>query len=148
MYCAIPIILGEFLTILYNFPAEIEYFHAKTKNIAIATIFAAIINILLNYIFIRKYGYIAAAYTTLVTYIFYFIFHYIVAQRIQKEKVFTNNAFLVGGLLVFAAGMLTLFLVKVWLMRWFMAGIELLICIVIVVRNLGLKNICVFIKRL
>ena len=148
VYCAIPIILGGFLTILYNFPAEIEYFHAKTKNIAIATIFAAIINILLNYIFIRKYGYIAAAYTTLVTYIFYFIFHYIVAQRIQKEKVFTNNAFLVGGLLVFAAGMLTLFLVKVWLMRWFMAGIELLICIVIVVRNLGLKNICVFIKRL
>lgn len=37
------------------------------------------VNILLNLWFISRFGYVAAAYTTLATYVLYFVFHYFIA---------------------------------------------------------------------
>lgn len=62
-------------------------------------------NIGMNYIFIRRYGYIAAAYTTLATYFLYFLFHYLIAIKIEGKNLFSNNV-MVGctlGILVAVA---------------------------------------------
>lgn len=61
---------------LFNIFATIEYYHSETKYVALASVVAAVINIVLNKIFIMKFGYIAAGYTTLISYIAYSIFHY------------------------------------------------------------------------
>ena len=55
-YCTIPIVASGFFAFLYTLPASVEYYHEKTKAIAGATMIAAVVNIVLNYIFIKQYG--------------------------------------------------------------------------------------------
>lgn len=128
-YCTIPIVASGFFVFLYTLPASVEYYYAKTKRIAIATIIAAGINIGLNYIFILKYGYIAAAYTTLFTYILYFIFHYIQARRIMGCNLFSNSAIILSsvvlGIVMVLSYMLMDYIVIRWIIGVFILGIGL-----------------------
>ena len=61
----------------------------KTKLIATATSAGAFFNIILNYIFIRIFGYYAAGYTTLVCYMIYAAFHMYFMRQICREQL--NN---------------------------------------------------------
>lgn len=96
IYCSIPILLSGFFTFLYYLPAAVEYYNEKTTYIAIATVLAAGINILLNYLFIPLYGYIAAAYTTVITYILYFLFHCVMSIIIQGRFIFPKGPILIS----------------------------------------------------
>lgn len=46
----------------------------------------AALNIVLNYVFIKMFGYVAAGYTTFVCYLVYCIGHYIFVEHIIKKK--------------------------------------------------------------
>ena len=80
----IPLAFAIYFVFLYSLPVHVEYFYKKTKFIAVGTSLAAGINIALNYIFIRKYGYTASAWTTLVSYILLFVFHW------RKYRIFNS----------------------------------------------------------
>ena len=68
----------------------VEIYLEKTKGVAVASIISALTNILLNYIFIPKFGYLAAAYTTLVSYILLAVMHYIFLRlSIGHDKKFS-----------------------------------------------------------
>lgn len=82
-----PVAMSSFFMFLYTFFAVFEFYYEKTKYIMIATTLGAVLNILLNYIFINKYGYIAAGYTTLFCYIFFAIFHYAAMKKICKDHL-------------------------------------------------------------
>lgn len=118
MYSVIPIVVGGYFMFLYTFPSCVEYYYEKTKYIALGTGMAAGINIILNFLFIRKFGYLAAAYTTLVTYLLYFVFHYIIAWRVQKGCIFDTGKLVCYSVGTMAAGAVSLFLVEYWLVRW------------------------------
>ncbi len=77
-----PVLLGGFFAMAYTMPSIIEYYKEKTIHIAIGTGMAAIINIVLNAIFIPRYGYVAAAYTTLISYFCYYLYHSLISYRI------------------------------------------------------------------
>ncbi len=96
IYCAIPILISGFFTFLYYLPAAVEYYKERTTYIAIATVLAAGINILLNYLFIPLYGYIAAAYTTIITYILYFLFHCVMSIIIQGRFIFPKGPIIIS----------------------------------------------------
>lgn len=70
---------------LFNLFANIEYYYSETKFVAAASVGAALTNVILNYIFIHTFGYIAAGYTTLVSYILYSLGHYIFMCRVAKK---------------------------------------------------------------
>lgn len=95
IYCAIPVVAGGFFAGIYNVPCLVEYYHEKTKLIAISTVSAASLNIILNAFFIKRFGYIAAAYTTLFTYIVYFGAHYAMAKKIEGKDLFPHKLILV-----------------------------------------------------
>ena len=61
-------------------------FYEESKMITIGSILSAIINIILNVIFIKLFGYKAAAYTTLACYILLAIFHYIMMKKVCKKN--------------------------------------------------------------
>ena len=85
----IPVLcFGYIFVFLYQIYVNYSIYRKKTINITISTIIAAIINIVLNYIFIPKYGYRAAAYTTLTSYVILFILHYLNARIVLKGDVF------------------------------------------------------------
>ena len=70
-----PILGAGFFAMAYNIPSTVEYYYGKTSFIAVGTVLAAVLNVATNAIFIPQYGYLAAAYTTLGSYMVYFIFH-------------------------------------------------------------------------
>jgi len=89
-HAALPIVpvivvgyLGVFLYTLYG---NYSFYRKKTVLISIATLSAGAINIGLNYWLIPIYGYVAAAYTTLVSYFFLFLFHFLNVKYVLKEK--------------------------------------------------------------
>ncbi|MGN0403520.1 MAG: lipopolysaccharide biosynthesis protein [Acetatifactor sp.] len=122
--CVIPLVLGGYFSFLYTLPVLVEYFYEKTRYIAVGTTLAAVLNVILNYIFIQRYGYIAAAYTTMVTYFLYFVFHYVLAARIHGKSLFSGLQLfgICGGITVM--GFIALMLEKHLAVRF---GLELVI---------------------
>lgn len=90
----IPLSMSVYFIFLYSLPVMIEYFFKKTRYIAAGTIGASIINIILNFIFIPRFGYFAAAFTTLFSYILLFICHWIISKRLLQDDVFSLKVIL------------------------------------------------------
>ncbi len=118
IYCVIPIIAGGYFSYLYTIPCEIEYYNSKTGFIAVGTCSAAVINIILNYICILQWGYVAAAYTTLITYILYFLFHYILAWKIHGSCIFSNKSVLACSTAIVLVSFIELKLLNHVFIRW------------------------------
>lgn len=83
-----PICTGIFFQIMSLLFYDIEYYYKKTKQISFISVIAAVLNLILNFIFIRKFGYQAAAYTTLVCYFVFFVMHYIGKRCVTKVKIY------------------------------------------------------------
>ena len=81
------------------------YREKKFHYYYIILIVSCVINAILNYLFIPKLGYIAAAYATFITYLFYIIVLYIVSNKYYNIKVEWAR---VLSLYVFAFGLLFL----------------------------------------
>lgn len=118
-----PAILGIYFTFLYTLPAQIEHYYKKTKYIAIGTVAAAILNVVANYICVPMYGYEAAVYVTVVTYILYFVFHILIAWRITKKNLPFSVMKICGyGLCVCGMCFVVQMFLDSWLIRYLVAG--------------------------
>ena len=95
-----------------------ELFYKKTFIIALNSIAAAVINVFLNWLFIGKYGYLAAAYTTVAGYFILMILHYIAVRWILKEKIYRDGVYFVLLLCTGTAGCLFLFTYQTILLRY------------------------------
>lgn len=89
IYVIPPVAMSVFFMFAYPFFAVFEFYFEKTKWIAAASVAGAVLNIILNFIFIRIFGYYAAGYTTLVCYIIYAASHYMFMRKICKNHL--NN---------------------------------------------------------
>ncbi len=68
MYTVPPVMGGIFFQVHYYLYANVVYYFKKPRFVMYASVTATVLNLVLNAIFIPRYGYIAAAYTTLVCY--------------------------------------------------------------------------------
>lgn len=93
VYIIPPVAISGVFMCLYNFYANVEYYYEETKLVAIASSMSAIINIILNYIFIGIYGYIAAGYTTVICYFFYALFHLLFMKHVLRKKGVTKKVY-------------------------------------------------------
>ncbi len=80
-----PVVLANYVIFVYTLYVNIEHFHKKTRFITANTLIAAGTNLVLNFLFIPKYGYVAAAYTTLVSYLVAFLLHARYAKKLEKD---------------------------------------------------------------
>ena len=94
-YVIPPMMLGIFFVFLYSMYVNIEQYEKKNGEMAIATCIAAVLDFILNLIFINTFGYIAAAYTTLFGYIFLFVLHYMLVKKIGLTKVYDTRFILI-----------------------------------------------------
>lgn len=112
-----PIVLANFVTFLYNFYVGVEHFHKKVVNIAVNTMLAAGSNVLLNLICIPLFGYEAAAYTTIISYVISFFLHYYVAIKLEYQmpriKVYVSELFI-----IIAVGAIYYGFLDNWILRW------------------------------
>ena len=84
-----PIAMSVYFMFMYELFCSFEFYYEKRIFIMISSLAAAVVNILLNFIFIQIFGYYAAGYTTLFCYIVYTSGHYYFMRRICKR--YLNN---------------------------------------------------------
>lgn len=90
-WVVMPIAIGTLFQYIANTYSFIELYHKKTKFIAISSVLTGIINFLLNMTFIPKYGYVSAAYTTFVSYLFMALLHLYFYQKVSSKRIFNNK---------------------------------------------------------
>ncbi|SHF00397.1 Membrane protein involved in the export of O-antigen and teichoic acid [Marinitoga hydrogenitolerans DSM 16785] len=115
----VPIIMSSyFFVFLYSLFVNIEFYYKKTHFISLGTILSAILNIILNYLLIPKYGYIAAAWTTFVSYVFYFLYNYIIVKFILKKQIYKIKYILYSILFIISAILIFNLFQNSWIIRY------------------------------
>ena len=89
-----PLILSVFVMFIYQQFVNVLFYYKKTNIILFVSILAAIMNIILNSIVIPIYGFIAAGYTTLFSYIIVMLLYYVFMKKIcSKNGINMKNIF-------------------------------------------------------
>lgn len=110
---------------------NIEFYYEKKYLLVIAAIFAAVLNIGLNFWLIPIYGYVAAGYTTLISYFVFAVSNYLTVLFMMKKSKIENNIFniplMLAVLVVFIAiGFLAMFLYNYSIIRYVIIGVVLI----------------------
>lgn len=129
-----PVAMSVFFTYCYDLFAKFEFYFEKSHYITIASIGGAILNIILNFIFIPIFGYYVAGYTTLFCYVIYVIIHYIFMRKVCKENLDGEEVYdirvllqITGIFLILGFGIM--FTYKWMFIRYLIIGVLLLIVI-------------------
>ena len=94
-----PVAFGTFIKYLFQNYEHVELHLKKTWYISAATIVAAATNLALNYYFVPRYGFIAAAYTTMACYICLMLAHNFVVRFVLKQHVYSDRFFYLSSVL-------------------------------------------------
>lgn len=134
----LPIImLGCYYNFLNLFYVNIEFYEKKTFMISVITVCTAVMNLALNYICIKAYGYRAAAYTTAFCNFCIVLFHYIVTRKMENEKMCNNK--LIFSMMLISFGMVFV-CVSSYGSIVLRMGLLAVLCVVMILFFLKLKN--------
>ena len=103
-----PLVACVFFTYLYSLFSDFEYYYEAKTNILLASIAGGVLNIILNYIFISRFGYIAAGWTTMACFVFLAGAHFVAMRRILRKKEGGAKAISLQPVLLIAAAFLLL----------------------------------------
>ena len=134
-YVIPPVMIGYLFMFLYSMYVNIEQFERKTVGMAVATGLAALMNLGLNSIFIQKFGYLAASYTTLFGYIFLFGFHYLLVRKMGFHIVYDTKFILLVCLFSSIIMIFILICYKFILLRYAVIFFYILVMGVVALKN-------------
>ena len=103
-----PVAMSVYFMFAYDLFAKFEFYYEKTHFIMFASIAAAVLNVILNFIFIRIFGYYAAGYTTLCCYMVYTAGHYLFMRRVCRAHMDGARVYDLRILLGITAGFMAL----------------------------------------
>ena len=124
------IILGLYFYFLSMFAINFELYKENTKWIAVTTILAAVVNIILNLSLIPKWGIWGASFATFVSYLCSFILHNIVVKQFKSYNIRVRSYYI--GIIIVFIGFLTItvlydyIIVRLVLLLVFLLGILIL----------------------
>ncbi len=130
VYIIPPVAAGIFLTAIYNIFGNVLSFQKKTYLIMIGTTIAAITNIVLNFIFIPIFGYVAAAYTTLICYIILALVFYIFTKISYKNDFVNSKILFLISLVTIGVCLLCNVLYKFLFIRYIIIAVIIILLIV------------------
>lgn len=85
IYIMPPIAAGVFFTSVANLYSNIVVNYKKSQFVMYPALISAVLNVVLNYIFIPIFGYEAAAYTTLFSYVLLALLQAVWANKVRKD---------------------------------------------------------------
>ena len=118
MYVVPPVALGTLCQYFYTNYVNAELYYKKTSLIAVNSVIAAIVDIGLNAYFIPRYGYIAAAYTTLAGYFVLMVLHFVCTRFILGLKLYNDLLYFVMLAVTSFIGIAYLGCYDNWLLRY------------------------------
>jgi O-antigen/teichoic acid export membrane protein len=113
-----PIVGGIFFQTQYYLYANVLYYYKKPKYVMIGSVVATVLNIVLNYIFISKYGYMAAGYTTIVCYLIQALIDYWGLRHVVKEKVYNMKFIVLLSVAILLISIISPLLYNDWIIRY------------------------------
>lgn len=134
-YVAIPMILDSYILFIYDVIVTGEYYSKKTVYIMLGTMAAAVLNIVLNYVFILQYGFLAAAYTTLFAYVCYLLLHLVISRRLTGFCILPIRWLLVYSVIACGMAAASLLLVNDLLLRWGLCAVVVVPMGLLLLRN-------------
>ena len=142
-----PVAMSMLLLFYTQLFVNVEFYYEEKKNLVFGTIFSAIINIVLNYLLIPIFGFVAAAYTTLISYFLFVLLHYKMYKKILlkyelKDELFDYKTLIIIAGVFMGSGFLMMFLYRTFLIRYAIIGIAF---VIILVRR---ADIVGFVKKL
>lgn len=145
VYIMPPIAMGVALTAVSNLYSNILIFYKKTKVIMLASGAASVVNLVLNYIFIPRFGYQAAAYTTLVAYIIMALIEAVVATRYYKnhtklKMIYDNKLIFILCVITVLLSFISIFLYGAKIPRYLVCIVCLLATYVLYKKKLKTKD--------
>lgn len=110
---------GYYVNFLCTFPVNFEYYHKKPKVVAAITVSSSLLNLVLNYVFIRAIGMAGAALATLASHCLQLTLHHLYASRLGKQDYPFPLKLWAGYPLAFSAVLAVVFLLPgAWFIRW------------------------------
>ena len=94
IYVMPPVAFGCVCQFIYIMYVNIEQFKKKTVGMAFASVSAAALNYILNALLIPRFGYVAAAYTTLVSFLWLAVAHMYLVKRLGYLDVYNTKLIL------------------------------------------------------
>ena len=126
---AIPLLpllaVGQYCVFLYSFPVNYEFYSMKTKSIALGTVLAAALNIVLTLALVPAFGMMGAAFSTMVAYLALFVFHFCIARFALGDRNYPARYYVLGLALVLVASLACYPLADLVAARWAVALLAL-----------------------
>ncbi len=142
----IPISLGVFFNYVFQLFARVQEYFEQKYTIVIASISCAVLNVVLNYIFIGIYGYKAAAYTTFVCYFLFCFLHFLFYKKACKKYVGQEIYDIKGLALISAVLIAAAFVISIINKLYFLKYIILAAALMLIIWKR--KQILEFIKTI
>ncbi len=139
-----PVAMSVYFMYSYDLFAKFAFYYEKTNFIMMASVCGAVFNVVLNYLFIKQFGYMAAGYTTLACYIIYAVGHYFFMNKVCNQfcdgEHPYNSKIIIGMTSVFCIlGFVFSITYKFVLLRY---AIVFVILLIIFLRRDDVKRIC------
>ena len=112
-----PLIISLLVMFIYQQFLNVHFYFGKNKIVLVASVTAAAFNLFLNAVCIRLFGYVAAGYTTLISYTVVAIIYYFTMRKICSiykldHKLYFDTLFMIKILMsfiVFSGGIMLLY---------------------------------------
>lgn len=127
IYLVAPMLTGTLFRFYSYSYSAIQNYHKKTNWVAFGTVTTMLLNVVLNYIFISKISYMAAAYTTAISFIVLLFMQGYLEHKITGMVIVPlHKTVMIGGLYAgLNCATMLLFQIR-WYIRW---GIIALVCL-------------------
>lgn len=142
IYIMPSIAAGVFFTSYANLYSNIAVYYKESKYVMYPAIVAAILNLVLNFVFIKMFGYMAAAYTTLFSYIILAILQVIWSAKVCKENnndinnIYDNRRMLLLAIVTTVVSLMAIPLYSNTFVRYLFIAIGIVVASIIVRRLL------------
>ena len=103
-----PVAASAFFMFLFQRYINVEVYYGATASVSSTSILVAVLNIVLNYACIKQWGYLAAGYTTLASYIVFCATHYFNLKKVCNQNCEGHQVFTAGYTLGISAAFLIL----------------------------------------
>lgn len=125
IYVIPSIVGGVFFQVQYYLYANVIFYYKKPKFVMIGSVSAAVLNIVLNYIFITKYGFIAAGYTTLFCYLLQAVIDILAMRSVVKDNVYDIKFVIILSTIVIAIALLSNLIYEIRIIRYAIVAVLL-----------------------
>lgn len=123
MWIIPSVAISVYFTFCYGCFSTIQFYYGATWFVMVASVIGAVLNVVLNAIFIPIYGFIAAGYTTLFCYFMFMVMHFVFMKVISRKyingvTVYNNRFIFLSCLVLCIAGGICMVLYNGWLIRY------------------------------